>query len=259
MSGKRAKLRRVNWDAIAFFVAILIAWEIAAALANSYVFPSASAVVQAIWDDGATLGAQALATLRRAFFGFAIALAIALPTGLFIGRFHVLADLVEPLTEFLRPLPPIAVVPLAMMLLGIGDPAKLVVIVYGAAFPILVNTIDAVRVQDPVQTQVARSLRLTAFERMVFIDLPGATPRILSGVRLSISVALLLTVVAEMILSTDGLGDYLRQAQTSFSMARVIAGIITIALISLAISSLANRLTKPFVNWHARYSAGHSS
>lgn len=249
-------LRRLNWDGIGFFIAVIILWEIAAILADSFVFPRATVVADMLWDDRATLAAQAVATLRRALVGFVIALVIALPVGLFIGRIPLLADLIEPLTEFLRPLPPIAVIPLAMMLLGIGDPAKLVVVVYGAAFPILVNTIDAVRVQDPIQSRVARSLRLTAFERMVLMDLPAATPRILSGVRLAITVALLLAVVSEMLLSTDGLGDYLRQAQSTFSMARVLAGIIIIAILSLAVSAIANRLTRPFVDWHIKRSAG---
>lgn len=246
----RRRLQQFNWDGVVFFVAVIVVWEIAATLIDTYNFPRASAVVGAMWDDAGSLASEALHTLRRAAQGFVVALVFALPLGLLIGRIRLLSDMVEPLTELLRPLPPITIIPLAMMLLGIGDAAKLVVVVFGAAFPILINTIDAVRVQDPMRSWVARSLRLTIFERMVLVDLPAALPQIMAGVRIAIGVALLLAVVSEMILSTDGLGDYLRKAQASFSMARVTAGIVTIALMCLAVSLVANAIIRRMIGWH---------
>lgn len=245
----------INWDGIAFLVGVVLFWEVAATYANTFGLPKATSVGVAMWEDASVLFSQSMATLRRALYGFGIALVFALPLGLFIGRISILADLLEPLTEFLRPLPPIAVIPIAMMLLGIGDAAKLVVVVYGTAFPILVNTIDAVRIQDPMQAHLARSLRLTTFERMIFVDLPAALPQIFAGIRLAITLSLLLTVVAEMILSTDGLGDYLRRAQSNYSPSHVVGGIISIALLSVSVLSVTNIISRRVLSWHVARTA----
>lgn len=246
---------RINWPGIIFFCLLLAGWEISAQIANSFVFPRASSVALAIINDWQNILISTGITLRRAAIGFAIALVTMLPLGLVLGRIRVLGELVEPVIEFLRPLPPIAVVPLAMMILGIGDAAKLVVVVFGAAFPIVINTIDAVKVQDPMQTRLGRSLGLTTWERMVLIDLPAALPRIMAGIRLSITVALLLTVVSEIILSSDGLGDYLKLAQSDFDMTKVTATIIVIAIVSVFVNGGTNWVNRKLLDWHYRKSA----
>ncbi|MCO6188406.1 ABC transporter permease [Rhizobium sp. L1K21] len=246
---------RINWPGIIFLVILIVAWEIAAQIANSFNFPKASAVAVIMIEDWRNILAATGITLRRAAIGFLIALTFMLPLGIVLGRVRVLGEIIEPVLEFLRPLPPIAVVPLAMMLLGIGDVAKLVVIVFGASFPIVINTIDAVKAQDPMQVRLGRSLGLTTLERMVLIDLPSALPRIFAGIRLSITVAVLLTVVSEIILSTDGLGDYLRLGQSEFSMAKVMTAIVVIAIMSLLVNGATNWASKRVLGWHYRRSA----
>lgn len=246
---------RVNWSGILFILAVVVVWEVAAQAADSMTFPTASGVIVTFFSDAANILTATLITLRRAAIGFGIALVFMLPAGIILGRVRVLGEIVEPVIEFFRPLPPIAVVPLAMMVLGIGDTAKLVVIVWGASFPILINTIDAVTVQDPMQARLARSLRLTTIERMTLIDLPAALPRIFAGIRLSITVALLLTVVSEIILSTDGLGDYLKSAQSDFDMTKVMTAIIVIAIMSLIVNSMTNWANHRLLGWHFRRSA----
>ncbi|MFV0383164.1 ABC transporter permease [Paracoccus sp. (in: a-proteobacteria)] len=246
---------RFNWPGFLLILAVVAIWEVMAQAADSMTFPSASGVVATLFSDTGQIMAATLITLRRAAIGFGIALALMLPAGIVLGRIRTLGEIVEPVIEFFRPLPPIAVVPLAMMILGIGDTAKLVVIVWGASFPILINTIDAVKVQDPMQARLARSLRLTTIERMTLIDLPAALPRIFAGIRLSITVSLLLTVVSEIILSTDGLGDYLKSAQSDFDMTKVMTAIIVIAIMSLIVNSLTNIANQRLLSWHFRRSA----
>lgn len=246
---------RVNVPGIILIVLIVLVWEIWAQIADSFTFPKASGVAIAMIEDWQAILEATLVTLRRAAIGFGIALVTMLPLGIVLGRVRVLGEIVEPVLEFFRPLPPIAIIPLAMMILGIGDAAKLVVIVWGAAFPIVINTIDAVKVQDPMQARLARALRLTTLERMVLIDLPAALPRIFAGIRLGITVALLLTVVSEIILSTDGLGDYLRLAQSNFSMTKVITAIIVIAFVAVIVNGVTNWLDRRFLDWHYRRSA----
>ncbi|WP_138422622.1 ABC transporter permease [Maritimibacter alexandrii] len=246
---------RINWPGIIFILLILVVWEVWAMIADSFYFPRASAVAMTIVEDWSNLWAATLDTLRRAAIGFLIALVTMLPLGIVLGRIRVLGEIVEPVLEFFRPLPPIAVVPLAIMLLGIGDAAKLVVVVWGASFPIVINTIDAVKVQDPMQARLARSLRLTTWERMTMIDLPAALPRIFAGIKLGITVALLLTVVSEIIVSTNGLGDYLRIAQSDFSMTRVMTALIVIAIVSVIVNGATNWANRRLLDWHYRRSA----
>lgn len=246
---------RVNWPGIILIVLLIAIWEIWSRTADSIYFPTASGVAEVLVSDWANLLEATLDTLRRAAVGFLIALVTMLPLGIVLGRVRILGEIVEPVLEFFRPLPPIAVVPLAIMLLGIGDAAKLVVVVWGASFPIVINTIDAVKVQDPMQARLARSLRLTTVERMTMIDLPAALPRIFAGIRLGITVALLLTVVSEIIVSTNGLGDYLRLAQSDFSTTRVMAAIIVIAIVSVIVNGATNWVNRRLLDWHYRRSA----
>lgn len=246
-------MKRFNLPGTLFIVALIVVWQIAAIrIDNNFVLPRATAVFKVLVTDYANILEAIWNTLRRAAIGFAIALGIMLPLGIVLGRVRVLGDLVVPVLEFLRPLPPIAIVPLAMMLLGIGDEAKLVVIVFGASFPIVINAVDAVRVQDPMQARVARSLRLTTLERMALVDLPAALPRIVAGVRISIVVSVLLTVVSELIISTNGIGDYLRLAQSDFNMTKVMAAIIVIAVLGLLVNILTNRVVRKLLDWNFR-------
>lgn len=242
--------RHLNLPGLLFLVALAIAWQVAAAIVASPTFPGLFAVVGALLTDRAALLLELGHTLLRAAAGFAIALAIMLPLGILLGRVRALGDLVEPVIELVRPLPPVAVVPVSMIFLGIGDAAKIAVVVYGASFPILINTIDAVRSLDPMLSHVTRSLRLTRLERMRLVDLPAALPRIVSGIRLSIALSLLLAVVAEMLLSTDGLGAFLMRAQESFRIAQVLASLLLIALVALLINLCTHAIERRALAWH---------
>lgn len=243
---------RFNWLGFGFIVFLILVWQVFAISANSIFFPKSSDVWFYIVGDWQNLLSATLATLRRAALGFLIALVTMLPLGILLGRIRILGYLFEPVIELLRPIPPIALVPLAMMLLGIGDAAKLVIVLSGASFPILLNAIEAVKVQDPMQVRLARSLGLTTLERMVLIDFPTALPQIFAGIRLSITVALLLTVVSEMIISTDGLGNYLRDAQSNFSMQGILASIVVIAIVAVIVNGMTNWVSRRLLDWHFR-------
>jgi NitT/TauT family transport system permease protein len=167
-----------------------------------------------------------------------------------LGRLRVVGDLVEPVVELLRPLPPIAVIPVSMIFFGIGDAAKIAVVAYGASFPILINAIDAVRSLHPMLSHVARSLRLTRAERMRLVDLPAALPRIAAGIRLSITVSLLLAIVSEMLLSTNGLGAFLVRSQESFRIDDVLAALLLIVLVALLVNLTTEAVERKLLAWH---------
>lgn len=242
--------RRLNLPGVLFLLALASAWQVAALAIGSPSFPGFAQVIHAAVTNHAVFALEMSRTLMRAGAGFALALMTMLPLGIVLGRVRAMGDLAEPVIELIRPLPPIAVVPVAMILLGIGDAAKISVIAYGAAFPILINTIEAVRASHPMLSNVARALRLTPFETMRLIDLPAALPQIVSGVRLSVAASVLVAVVAEMMLSTDGMGMFLMRAQERFEIANGLAGLLIIALMALAINSAVLAIERRLLRWH---------
>jgi ABC-type nitrate/sulfonate/bicarbonate transport system permease component len=242
--------RQLNLPGILLLAILALLWQVLAMRTNSPNFPAFLTVVDALVIHRTVLAAELAHTLVRACLGFALALAAMLPLGILLGRVRLLRELVEPVVELVRPLPPIAIIPVSMIFLGIGDAAKIAVVAYGAAFPILINTIDAVRGLDPMLSHVARSLKLSRGERMYLIDLPAALPRIVAGIRLGIALSLLLAVVAEMLLSTNGLGAYLVRAQESFKIADVLAVLLLIALTALAINAATFVVERKLLAWH---------
>lgn len=243
-------IQRINLPGTLFLAALAGFWQLAAFLHPSPTFPSFAAVVRTLIGDHGTLLSELGHTLLRAAAGFGLALGTMLPLGIFLGRVRILGDIVEPVIELVRPLPPIAVIPVWMIFLGIGDAAKIAVVAYGASFPILINAIDAVRSLHPMLSHVARSLRLTRTERMRFVDLPAALPQIAAGIRLSITVSLLLAVVAEMLLSTDGLGAFLVRSQESFRIGDVLAALLLIALAALSVNLTTEAIQRRLLAWH---------
>lgn len=249
----------VHWQSIALFAALAALWQAGSMLSDSPNFPGFADILTALIRESATIAAETSHTLRRAATGFGIALALMLPLGIVLGRVRTVREVVEPVIEFIRPLPPIAIVPVSMIFLGTGDAAKIAVIVYSASFPILINTLEAVRASHPMLNVVARSLRLGRRETMLSIDLPAALPQIMAGIRISVSVALLISVVAEMILSSDGLGTFLVRSLERFQVANNLAGLLVIALIALAINWAMLAADRYFLAWHHRRLAADGS
>jgi NitT/TauT family transport system permease protein len=251
-------MSRINWPGASFLVGLAILWEITGQLSPSPNLPAFSTVVVTLVTNFDTIAMETLQTLKRAALGFLIALATMLPLGVFLGRVKAAGELVEPIIEFIRPLPPIAMIPVAMIFLGIGDPARVAVVAYGCAFPILINAMEAVRGAHPMLGNVARSLRLTRGEQMRLIDLPAAMPQIMAGIRISLATALLLSVVAEMLLAANGLGTYIVRAQERFQIAHNLAALLTIVILALIINALLERADRKLLAWHhARHAAHH--
>jgi len=233
-----------------FLALCLLVWELAARQAASVNFPSFVRVVQALWEQREALTPEFLITLSRAASGLALAIAVMVPCGIAIGRIRAVGAVCEPLINLLRPLPPLAIVPVVMLFAGPGSLAKIIVIFYGASVPILLGTIDGVRDVHPMLGRVAASLRLSRMEAMRLVDLPAALPRIVAGIRLGLAVSLLIAVSTEMLLSADGLGTWLVRSQESFRIADALAGLLVIAIGSLLVNALASRIERTVLRWH---------
>jgi len=244
------KRLRIDWPPLVLLAILILAWEIAPRLTGSTNFPPFSTVIAALLQNGGKLFFETLHTLRRAAIGFLIALVTMIPFGILVGRSKLLADLVEPIIDLLRPLPPLAIVPVVMLFAGIGDLSKISVITYAACFPILIHAIDGVRGIHPMYSQVARSLRLTRLERLSRVDLPAVLPVIFTGVRLAVANALLVAVTTEMLLSSNGIGLFILQSQERFQVANGMAGILVVAVLGWLVNRAILSVDRRLLGWH---------
>jgi NitT/TauT family transport system permease protein len=191
-----------------------------------------------------------LASLKRVVVGFAIGAGLALPLGLLMGANRRINAEFDPLIQFLRPIPPIAYIPLSILWFGLGDPPAYFLISIGAFFPVLINTIAGVRNVDSIYIRAAQNLgtgKMTMFRRVI---LPAATPYILTGARIGIGTAFIVVIVAEMIAVNSGLGYRINEAREYMWSDKVIAGMVTIGMLGLAIDLCVNRLNSYLLRWH---------
>src|SRR5512137_412076 len=250
MGGRTARLVR----SVLVPVVVLALWEVLsrAGVFSPLVLPAPSRVVARWWDYAASgeMLQDVVGSLTRVLGGFAIGAGLALPIGLLMGAKDWVHDLLNPLLQVLRPIPPIAFIPLAILWFGLGDPPALFLIALGAFFPVLVNTIAGVRHVDAIHLLAARNLgasEWTIFRRVI---LPSALPYVLSGMRIGIGVAFIVVIVAEMTAVNRGLGYRILEAREYFWSDKIIAGMITIGLIGLLIDGVMGRISARLLRWH---------
>lgn len=205
-----------------------------------------------VWLFSGELPHDALASFSRVMGGFAIGAGLALPLGLLMGASAFIYNLFNPLIQILRPIPPIAYIPLAILWFGLGNPPALFLISLGAFFPVLMNTISGVRHVDPLLIRAARNLGAKGFTLFLRVMLPAATPYILTGLRVGIGVAFIVVIVAEMIAVNNGLGYRILEAREFLWSDKIIAGMITIGLLGLAIDTVMSRINNYLLRWHRR-------
>lgn len=204
----------------------------------------------ALWLVSGELPHDALASLSRVVGGFLIGTLLALPLGLLMGASNRLYGLFNPLVQVLRPIPPIAYIPLAILWFGLGNPPAFFLISIGAFFPVLMNTIAGVRHVDGIYLRAARNLgagQVTLFRRVI---VPAAMPYILTGMRIGIGTAFIVVIVAEMIAVNSGLGYRITEAREYLWSDKIIAGMFTIGLLGLGIDFFMNGLNNWLLKWH---------
>jgi len=201
------------------------------------------------WLFSGELPSDLVATFLRVLVGFLIGAFLALPLGLLMGNFERVYRFFNPLIQILRPIPPIAYVPLSILWFGLGNPPAYFLISLGAFFPVLMNTISGVRNVDAIYIRAAQSLgagKTTLFARVI---VPAAMPQILTGLRVGIGVAFICVIVAEMIAVNNGLGYRIIEAREYFWSDKIIAGMITIGLLGLAIDTVMSRINSHLLRW----------
>jgi len=202
------------------------------------------------WALSGELPVDIATSMLRVVLGFAIGAGLALPLGLAMGASSAVYAWINPLVQILRPIPPIAYIPLAILWFGLGNPPAVFLIALGAFFPVLMNTIAGVRHVDGIYLRAARNLGADGPTLFVRVILPAAVPYILSGVRIGIGTAFIVVIVSEMIAVNNGLGFRILEAREYFWSDKIIAGMITIGMLGLAIDVAMNRLNNHLLRWH---------
>jgi len=244
--------RRIALLGLLVPLGIIVLWQAAAMMQKTPLFPGPGKVVVALWTNYPVILKELGITLLRAAIGFAVAVVTMIPLGIFLGRVRAVGKVLEPLMDMLATLPPPAIIPLVMLFAGTGDGAKIVIIAYAAAVPLLMNTYEASHSIHPMLSKVAKSLHLSRFETMRLIDWPSSLPMIVTGARLAIASSLLVSVTSEMLLSTNGIGTYLQRSQETFKIDAGLAGIAFISLAGILVNAGVFRLEKKWLFWHYR-------
>ncbi|WP_338847696.1 ABC transporter permease [Massilia sp. W12] len=202
------------------------------------------------WLISGEMVRDAAGSLYRVITGFLIGAGLGLPLGLWMGASPLVYRLWNPVLQVLRPIPPIAYIPLSILWFGLGNPPAVFLIALGAFFPVLMNTIAGVRQVDAIYLRAAQNLGAGKATLFLRVMLPAAVPYILAGVRIGIGTAFIVVIVAEMVAVNNGLGFRITEAREYFWSDKIIAGMLTIGLLGLLIDSGMNRLNNHLLRWH---------
>jgi NitT/TauT family transport system permease protein len=189
------------------------------------------------------------ASLVRSFTGFFVALITAIPLGFAIGWYKGFSDYLNPLLELLRNTSALAVLPVFMLFLGIGEASKIALIIFACVWPILLNTISGVRNVDPLLIKSARTLDLSDAKLFRKVILPAAVPTIFVGIRMAGTSCILVLIAAEMIGAKAGLGYLIIYSQYNFQISEMFLGIISITAFGFAFNYFLLAIEKRFTSW----------
>lgn len=231
----------------------LLLWETVprVGLVNDIFLPPFSRVV-VTWIELAGSGQLVEhlgASLARSLSGFLLAILVAIPLGILIAWYRHVADLLNPLLEVLRNTAALALLPVFVLLLGLGEASKVSLILFACTWPILLNTISAVRTVDPLLVKSARSLGFSQLQLFFKVVLPASVPTVFTGIRLAGANSILVLIAAEMIGAKAGIGYLITYSQYNFQVPKMYAGIITISLLGLAFNQALITLERRLSRW----------
>lgn len=231
---------------------LLVSWYVLSADSTNFYLPSLRSILTAFgatWTP-AELRADVLPSVLRLLAGYGLAVVIGVGLGVVIGGHARIRAAVEPVMEFFRAIPPPVLVPVIMLFAGIGDAMKVIVIVTGAVWPILLNTVEGVRAVDSVLADTARIYRITGGARLRHLVLRGASPQIVIGMRQALAIAVVLMVISEMFAPINGLGFSIVQFQRTFAIPEMWSGIIVLGLLGFALSVLFTIAERRILGWY---------
>jgi ABC-type nitrate/sulfonate/bicarbonate transport system permease component len=258
-TGIRLRLFRVlgYLPNLGFLVFLILAWQFASTVWLPRIDPHMAVLMPAPTSIAKTAAAMIasgellynlLASLRREAIAFLFA-ATAIPLGMAMGWWRVVYNQVNPVMEILRPIPPLAWIPLSILWFGLGDEQNEFIIFLGMFFPILVNTIVGVKNIEPNLVRAARSLGAPERKVLWRVVLVGALPQIITGVRIGLGVGWMALVAAELVGASSGLGFLINDARSMLRTDTIAVGMLTIGLIGLVIDTAIRLLSRRLLPW----------
>lgn len=248
-------LRRFNFSALLFIVALLACWQLVTEfrLVSPIFFPSPGKTLATLYARAAdgTLWVPLASTTLRMIYGWLFACIAGMVLGLLIGISRQAREYLEPTLEFLRPLPASAMIPVAILFLGLSSAMSTAVIAFGSIWPVLLASVHGFASIEPRLIEVAATLRLSRMQTLVKIGIPAALPDVLAGARVSLSIALILAIVTEMQASLPGLGQDILLAQRSFRSADLYAGVVMLGLLGFAANYTLVLAERRLLRWRA--------
>jgi ABC-type nitrate/sulfonate/bicarbonate transport system permease component len=237
---------------LALPLVLFAVWYVATDSSQSFYVPPLRRILSAFADTWtpARLRSDVLPSLLRLAAGYLLAVIIGIGVGVLIGSYRRVRATAEPVLEFFRAIPPPVLVPVIMLFAGIGNGMKVIVIVSGCVWPILLNTVEGVRAVDGVLIDTARAYRFSGRTRLRRLILPSAGPQIATGMRQALSIAIILMVISEMFAASNGLGFTIVQFQRSFAIPEMWSGIILLGLIGFALSELFRLAERRVLAWY---------
>ncbi len=240
---------------LAFPALLLAAWELASRNGgvNPVFVPPPSAIAVTVANlvvTGRIIG-PLLHTVSLLAAGYTIGCTVAIATGVLMGSSRRVFNLLEPLTELLRPIPKVTLLPVLALFLGLGSALEVTLIALSSFFPVLINTVQGVRGVDPTIINVARTFGHSPRAIWWRIMFPAAAPFILAGMRISLGIALVVVVLSEMLSGTGGLGDMVLRAQRSFVAKESYAWVVILAILGLCLTALFSWTERHLAFWSA--------
>ena len=233
-------------------ILLLGLWWVASANSTNTFFPPLQTILErmgalvatpAFWGDvGSSVG--------NLLLSFALACVIGVGLGIVLGLSRWLSWLVEPTIHFFRAIPPVALVPIFVSLIGFGNETRILSITLSAVFPVLISTIDGIHATDPDRRSVGRIYRLGVWDRIFQVALPEASPRILSGMQVSLITAFVVMIASEMLGASVGLGARTLLAQQSFMIADMWVGILVLGVLGYAATALLAIFRRRVLRWY---------
>lgn len=240
---------------------VLVLWELAARALADTDFPPPTTIIarmHALWFSGPAgrlfltedAVGNLLPSLGRMFGGWVLAAVIGVLLGTALGRSRTATDYVDPLMEFGRSIPPPLLLPVFVLLFKVELTTQLATIVFGVIWPVLLNSVDGARSVDRGYTETATVFGLTRAQRLRLVVLPAAAPKIFAGLRLSVSLALILMIISELKGSTEGIGYLLNLASNNADMPAIWAGVLLLGVLGYVLNTLFLMVERRVLAWH---------
>jgi ABC-type nitrate/sulfonate/bicarbonate transport system permease component len=246
--------KNFNWPGWMAFGSLLLIWEFASRLnpALQTYIPPVSRILSSLGELilSGQIASHLMVTLTRFLRGYILAAAIGVAFGTVLGYFRFAHSLFEAVIEFLRPMPSVAIIPVAVLLLGISDAMIVAVTVYASLWPVLINTIDGVRQSERTLIDTGRTFGLNRRKILWRVVLPAAAPYVVTGLRISLSIALILVTTAEMVAGSKGLGFFILDEERSMNSSNMYAGVVVVAVLGYLLNRLFLMGEGWAMNWH---------